>query len=245
MKLVFADTSVLQKSVKILAVLGNDVIFDAGEDALFMYGLDPAKVCWYEFRINSSACIEYKHDEEDEPFSVNVQTLSKILKLATSSDVLELKIENEKLLVRFKGTNKSEFKLSIEDNTMSPMEITKAKNHVRTLSNSFKEAVERCELFSDKSIEVEINNERLKMSSTDEINDVEIILNEADTKIESEGRHHKSRYGVEFLSAIKSAATIFETIDLWFGTDTHLRAEFKDPEKYLLSFTIAPRVEDD
>jgi len=82
--------------------------------------------------------------------------------------------------------------------------------------------------------EGDLSKANVEMKSDDETK----ITSEAEGKV-------KAKYSIEYLKKMISASKLSEEVKIQFGKDYPLKMEFIDVDKVMLSFILAPRVDND
>jgi len=72
------------------------------------------------------------------------------------------------------------------------------------------------------------------------------IKNDENTSIKANGEEkYKAKYSLEYLKKMIAGSKLHDKVVLYFNTDYPLKLEYKVTDKLLLSFILAPRVDND
>ena len=248
MKLVLADATLLKDSISVISDLVNEARFKVTKDGLDLVAMDPANVAMVIFKFLSSSFTEYEV-EKDMEIGVNLTNLRQILRRVSASDIVTLEVtEENKLKVQLKGKTKRTFSLPLIEleekeqripNLTFPVAIT-AKS---TLLN---DAVADADIVAESaSFAAEAGT--FTISAEGDLSQAHIeAKNDDDTKIKSETTAKvKAKYSIEYLKKMINASKLSDNVEIFFNQDYPLKLEYKVMDKLLLSFILAPRVEND
>jgi len=248
MKLVLADATLLKDSISVISDLVNEARFKVTKDGLDLVAMDPANVAMVIFKFLSSSFTEYEV-EKDMEIGVNLTNLRQILRRVSASDIVTLEVtEENKLKVQLKGKTKRTFSLPLIEleekeqripNLTFPVAIT-AKS---TLLN---DAVADADIVAE-SVSFAAEAGTFTISAEGDLSQAHIeAKNDDDTKIKSETTAKvKAKYSIEYLKKMINASKLSDNVEIFFNQDYPLKLEYKVMDKLLLSFILAPRVEND
>ena len=88
---------------------------------------------------------------------------------------------------------------------------------------------------------------KLTIQAEGDLSKAHIEINENEnTKITTDGSDKiKSKYSIEYLKKMIAGSKITDNVTIQFNKDYPLKLEFKEVDRILLSFILAPRVEND
>ena len=100
--------------------------------------------------------------------------------------------------------------------------------------------------WSEKKI-FEAEPKKFNVIAEGDLSQAKIEIQEDDSmKIGVEGTAKiRSKYSIEYLKKMVGASKLSENVDIKFNKDYPLRLDYKEVDKLMLSFILAPRVEND
>jgi proliferating cell nuclear antigen len=234
--------------MNIISELVNEVTLKVDRDKIEIVAIDPANVAMVDFKLLSSAFIEYNVPRPEE-LAINLEHLKQILKRAKPTDTVTLALDEDKnrLKVLLKGEGNKTFNIPL-------IAIEEAEQKVPSLqfgtkvtmsSMKFDDAIEDMSIVSE-SLSLVSQSDKFLIKSESNLKDgvVELPSSE-ETVISLEGDSVISKYSIEYLRKISKANKLSDQVTLEFGADYPLRAEYKLMDKLRLSFILAPRVSND
>lgn len=248
MKLVLADPTLLKDSIAVVSELVNEARFKLTRDGLELVAMDPANVAMVVFRLLSSSFTEYDIDKDME-IAVNLANLRQILKRASAADIISLELVGDnKLQITLKGGTTRTFSLPL-------IELEEKEQRVPTLnfpvsvvtqSSMLNDAVADADVVAE-SVTLAVEPEKFTIAAEGDLSKAHIEIKHGDaTKIRSESTAKiKSKYSIEYLKKMLSASKLAPEVSIFFNQDYPLKLEYKVVDKLLLSFILAPRVEND
>ncbi|MFC1753837.1 proliferating cell nuclear antigen (pcna) [Thermoproteota archaeon] len=247
MKLVLAEPKYLRDSVTIISELVNEASFKITPNSIELTAMDPANVAMVIFKLLSSAFTEYKVSA-DVDVAINLNNFKQILKRSKPSDVLELEIEEGKLKITFKGTTTRTFFLPIielEDKEQKVPDLSFPIS-VLTETSLLDEAIADVDVVAE-SVMFIVEPKKLTVQAEGDLSKAKIeIPADNATKIETETQDKvKAKYSIEYLKKMITASKIADNVKIQFNKDYPLKLEYKSVDKVLISFVLAPRVEND
>ena len=108
------------------------------------------------------------------------------------------------------------------------------------------EAVEDASIVAE-SLALEAEPKKFNILAEGDLSQVKVEIVEDDSiKIAVEGSSKiKSKYSIEYLKKMVGASKLSEKVSIKFNKDYPLKLEYKEMDKLLLAFILAPRVEND
>ncbi len=248
MKLVLADPTLLKDSISVISDLVNEARFKVTRDGLDLVAMDPANVAMVIFKFLSSSFTEYDVDKEQE-IGVNLANLKQILRRVSASDIVTLEVTGEnKLKVQLKGRTTRTFSLPL-------IELEEKEQRVPNLtfpvvvsvkSSALNDAIADTDIVAE-SVTFAAEPEKFTISAEGDLSHAHIEMKQDDeTKIKSEtSAKVKAKYSIEYLKKMINANKLADEVEIFFNQDYPLKLEYKVMDKLLLSFILAPRVEND
>ena len=117
---------------------------------------------------------------------------------------------------------------------------------VRTDSEKITQAIEDVDIVAD-SVLFEANEKGFVLSAKGDLSKANIVFTaDKSTQIDiEEKKNYKAKYSIEYLKKMIAGGKLANTVTVQFDTDYPLKLEYKAVDKLLLSFILAPRVEND
>jgi proliferating cell nuclear antigen len=248
MKLVLAEPRYFKDSITIISDLVSEAKFKAGPDGLEMVAMDPANVAMVIFKLLASSFTQYDVKETEE-IAINLNNLKQILRRAKSDDILTLETtEDNKLKIIMKSGTTRSFSiptLEIDDKEQRIPELN-FPIVIHTNSSTLTEAIEDVSVVAE-SVTFLGEKDQLLVKAEGDLSKAFIEIKPSDStviKTESSDKF-KSKYSLEYLKKMISGSKLSEHAILSFNTDYPLKLEYKLTDRLLLSFILAPRVDND
>ena len=247
MKLTLAEPTYLKESVSIISDLVNEARFKITPDAIELVAMDPANVAMVIFKLLSSSFTEYDVKEEQE-ISINLSNLKQILRRAGANDMLTLEMEDNKLKIQLKGDSTRTFNLPLIEIEEKEQKVPELKFPVtiRTAASVLNNAIDDAAVVAE-SVTFEAEPKKFTVSAQGDLSQARIEIKESDnTKIKVDGSGKiKSKYSIEYLKKMMAGSKLAEEVSIQFNKDYPLKLEYKTVDKVMLSFVLAPRVENE
>ncbi len=226
--------------INIISELVTEVRLKINTDGMSLVALDPANVAMVYFNIPAELFSQFQI-EKDEVLGINLDNLSSVLRRCGLGSSLILQKEDNLLKLTIQDKIKRDFTLALISVEGEDRELPKwdFKSVVKMDSQRFVEVIEDCLVVSDACtftceptkfiVEARgLNSARAEFSS----DEVEVYA--AD--------HSSARFSLEYLSKFIKGAKIANKVELNFSDNHPMRINFPTG-KILLSFVLAPRVE--
>ena len=248
MKLVLAEPKYFKDSISIVSDLVIEVKFKAGPNGLKLVAMDPANVAMVIFELFSSCFTEYDVQEAEE-MAINLNNLKQVLRRAKSDDILTLETtEDNKLKIILKSNTTRSFSLpilEIEDKEQRVPELT-FPIVVEMDSSTLAESIEDVSVVAE-SVTFLGEKNLLAVKAEGDLSKAFIeIKQDSNTIIKTDSEEKfKAKYSLEYLKKMIAGGKLNSKVFLYFNTDYPLKLEYKVVDKVLLSFILAPRVDND
>jgi len=247
MQLVLAEPRLLKESINIISDLVNEVTLNVTQDCIELIAIDPANVAMIDFKLLSSAFVEYTVEKPEE-LAINLDHLKSVLKRAKPTDTVTINLDEDKnrLKIALKGSNSRTFNIPL-------INIEEAEQKLPTLSFTskismssarFDEAVEDMDVVAESVGFVSSNNSFI-IKSESNLKDAQVNIGASEETTIIAEEENSSKYSIEYLKKVSKASKLSDTVSLEFGNDYPLRAEYKLLDKLRLAFILAPRVSND
>jgi len=248
MKLCLADPKYLKDSISIISELVNEARFKVTSDGIELVAMDPANVAMVIFKLLSSAFVEYDIKKEIE-IAINLSNLKQVLRRAKPNDILTLELtEDNKLNVELKGNTKRVFSLPIIELEEKEQKIPDLKFPitVSTSSSILNEAIEDVDIVAE-SVSFIIDGKNFIIEAAGDLSKANIEIKEDKvTKIVSDTKDKvKAKYSIEYLKKMMTGSKIADKVKIQFNRDYPLKLDYTAVDKIMLSFILAPRVENE
>jgi proliferating cell nuclear antigen len=247
MKLTLAEGSYLKESITIISELVNEARFKVTKNGLELIAMDPANVAMVIFKLLSSSFTEYDVTE-DVQIAINLGNLKQILRRAKSNDMVTLEMENNKLKVQLRSNTIRTFNIPIIELEEKDQKVPDLKFPVKiTMPCSlFDESVEDASIVAE-SLSFEAEPKKFNITAEGDLSQVKIEIKEDDSvNIAIDGSSKvKSKYSIEYLKKMIGASKLSDNVVINFNKDYPLRLDYVEVDKIMLSFILAPRVEND
>ena len=247
MRLTLAEPSYLKESISIISDLVNEARFKVTPNAIELVAMDPANVAMVVFKLLSSSFTEYDVKKDTE-LTINLSNLKQVLRRASPKDMLTLELEDNRLKVQLRGSTTRTFNLPIielEDKEQKVPDL-KFPISVKLPSNMLNEAIADVDVVGE-SVSFIVEPKKFTLQAEGDLNQARIEIKEDDsTKIStSSDEKIKAKYSIEYLKKMISGSKLSEDVLVQFNKDYPLKLEYKSVDKVMLSFILAPRVEND
>lgn len=249
MKLTLAEPKLLKDSIGIISELVNEASFKVNKDGLELIAMDPANVAMVIFKMLSSSFVEY--DVPDEiMIAVNLDNFNQVLRRVKPSDTLTLELDDDKnkLRMKLRGESSRTFNLSLIDVDESEQKVPELKFGVQAgmPSSVFNEAIEDMDIVSE-SVAFIAEANKLTIESEGRLNAAKVEVSTDEELSLSIGDESKvlSKYSIDYLKKIVKGSKLTNNVKLNFGKEYPLRVDYNIVDKLMLSFILAPRVDND
>lgn len=248
MKLVLAEPKYFKDSIAIISELVGEVKFKANTDGLEVVAMDPANVAMVVFKLLSSCFTRYEVQEAEE-IAINLSNLKQILRRAKGEDMLTLETtEDGKLKIQLKSNTVRSFSiptLELDDKEQRVPEL-KFPLKITMTSEMLTEAIEDVSVVAE-SVTFLGQKEQLIIKAEGDLSKALIEISpDENTVIKTDSSDKfKAKYSLEYLKKMIASGKLADQVTLQFNTDYPLKLEYKVTDRLLLSFILAPRVDND
>ncbi len=248
MKLVLAEPKYFKDSISIISELVTEAKFKVNADGLELVAMDPANVAMVVFKLLSSSFTEYDARGVEE-ISINLNSLKQILRRAKGNDTLTLETtDDNKLKILLKSDTARSFSiptLEMEDKEQKVPELS-FPLVIETSSETLSEAIEDVSVVAESVTFLGEKNQLFVKAEGDLSKALVEIKHGGKTVIKTTSEDKfKAKYSLEYLRKMIAGGKLAENASLHFNTDYPLKLEYKVKDKLLLSFILAPRVDND
>ncbi len=241
MRLKLEDPRILSHLISIISELVTEVRIKVTREGMSLTALDPANVAMCYFNIPSELFSEFVL-EKDETLGVNLENLNSIMRRVKMGSSLVIEREESSLKIIINDKIKREFSLALievegDDKQMPAWEF---KSVVKIDAQAFVDAIEDCAVVADACTFIAapdkfiIESSNLHSAKTEFSSDEAQIFSDASS----------ARFSLEYLSKFIKGAKIANRAEINFSDNHPMRLNFPSG-KVMLSFVLAPRVEQD
>ncbi|MBW2963686.1 proliferating cell nuclear antigen (pcna) [Candidatus Woesearchaeota archaeon] len=245
MKLTLAEPKYLKDSISIISELVNEAKFKITKQSLELVAMDPANVAMVIFKLLASTFTDFQVDQ-DEEIAINLSNLKQVLRRAKSNDAVTLETAEGKLKIQFKSDTVRTFSIPLIELEEKEQRVPELKFPVMvtTPSSVLGEAISDVDVVAE-SVTFLSDPAKLIISAEGDLSKAKIEINASEeTKIKSTDKT-KAKYSIEYLKKMIDGAKLADKVNIQFSSDYPLRLDYIAVDKVMLSFILAPRVEND
>jgi len=248
MRLTLAEPSYLKESISIISDLVNEARFKITPNAIELVAMDPANVAMVVFKLLSSCFAEYDVKKDIE-IAINLSNLKQVLRRASPKDMLTIEMDaDNRLKIQLESNTIRTFNLPIIDLEEKDQKVPDLKFPVtiKTSSSILNEAVADVDVVGE-SVAFIAEPKKFILHAEGDLNQARIEIREDDdTKISvNSDEKIKAKYSIEYLKKMINGSKLSDDVIIQFSKDYPLKLEYKTVDKVMLSFILAPRVEND
>ncbi|MBI2658601.1 proliferating cell nuclear antigen (pcna) [Candidatus Woesearchaeota archaeon] len=248
MRLTLAEPSYLKESISIISDLVNEARFKITPNAIELVAMDPANVAMVVFKLLSSCFSEYDVKKDIE-IGINLSNLKQVLRRASPKDMLTIEMDDDnRLKIQLESATTRTFNLPIIDLEEKEQKVPELKFPVtiKTSSSVLNEAIADVDVVGE-SVAFIAEPKKFILQAEGDLNRARIEIREDDaTKVSINGDEKiKAKYSIEYLKKMINGSKLSDDVVVQFSKDYPLKLEYKTVDKVMLSFILAPRVEND
>ena len=248
MRLTLAEPGYLKESISIISDLVNEARFRINENAMELVAMDPANVAMVVFKLLSSAFTEYDVKKETD-LAINLSNFKQILRRASPKDMLTLEMDaDNRLKIELRSNTTRTFNLPIIELEEKEQKVPDLKFPVtvKTASGILNEAIADVDVVGE-SVAFIAEPKKFTLQAEGDLNQARIEIKEDDaTKVSTNTDEKvKAKYSIEYLKKMINGSKLSDEVTIQFNKDYPLKLEYKVVDKVMLSFILAPRVEND
>ena len=248
MRLTLAEPSYLKESISIISDLVNEARFKITPNAIELVAMDPANVAMVVFKLLSSCFTEYDVKKDTE-IAINLSNLKQVLRRISPRDMLTLELDaDNRLKIELKSNTTRTFNLPIIELEEKEQKVPDLKFPVtiKTLSSVLNEAIADVDVVGE-SVSLIAEPKKFTLNAEGDLNQAKIEIKEDEyTKVATNSDEKiKAKYSIEYLKKMINGSKISDEVVIQFNKDYPLKLDYKTVDKVMLSFILAPRVEND
>jgi len=241
MRLKLEDPRILAQLISIISELVKEVKIKVNKDGMSLTALDPANVAMAYFNIPAELFSEFVVDK-DETLGVNLENLNSIMRRCKMGSSLVIEKEESSLKIAINDKIKREFSLALIDveGDEKQMPAWEFKSVIKMDAQAFVDAIEDCSVVADACTFIAqpdkfiIESSNLHSARNEFSNEEAQIFSDASS----------ARFSLEYLGKFVKGAKIANRAEINFSDNHPMRLNFPSG-KVMLSFVLAPRVEQD
>ncbi|HLC73112.1 MAG TPA: hypothetical protein VJH20_00575, partial [Candidatus Nanoarchaeia archaeon] len=211
------------------------------KEGMNLTAIDPANVAMAYFSIPADLFSEFVV-EKDEVLGVNLENLNSIMRRCKMGSSLIIEREDSSIKIIINDKIKREFSLALMDveGDEKQMPAWEFKSVIKLDAQSFVDAIEDCAVVADACTFIAQPDKFIIESSN---------LHSARTEFSSDeaqifSDNSSARFSLDYLSKFVKGAKIANRVEINFSDNHPMRLNFPSG-KVMLSFVLAPRVEQD
>lgn len=244
-KAVLDDLTTFRDSIATISELIEETQIKIKKSGIELVASDRAVVAVVDFKFSAKNFREYNY-ESDAAIGINLTNLLQILKRARSSDITELAISDNKLIITLKGESTRRFSLPLLDiREEIPQGIEKLVFPVKfeIPSSALEDGIEDADLVSD-ALTFEVTKDALILKAEGDSSSSELIIDKTKAKFSGE-KSAKATYSLDYLKKMIKGRKISENVIIEFDTNYPMKMTFERGSDIVLSFILAPRIEEE
>lgn len=244
-KAVLDDLITFRDSIATISELIEETQIKIKKSGIELIASDRAVVAVVDFKFSAKNFREYNF-ESDLSIGINLTNLLQILKRAKSSDIVEFSVVDNKLIIILKGDSTRKFSIPLLDiREEIPQGIEKLVFPIRVEipSSSLEDGIEDADLVSD-ALTFEVTKDGLLLKAEGDSSSSELIIDSTKAKLSKE-KSAKATYSLDYLKKMIKGRKISENVIIEFDTNYPMKMTFARGNDIVLSFILAPRIEEE
>ncbi len=241
MLLKLEDPKLFANIVNIISGLVTEVRLKVNKEGMSLVAIDPASVAMTYFNIPAELFSQF-NVEKDEVLGINLDSLSSVLRRCGLGSSLTMEKVDNLLKIGIHDKIRRDFTLALISVEGEEREFPKweFKSVIKMDSQSFVEAIEDCLVVSDAcTFSAEPNKFIIEAKG---LNSARVEFSSDEAEIYSD--YGSARFSLEYLTKFMKGAKIANRVEINFSDNHPMRINFPSG-KVILSFVLAPRVEQD
>ena len=241
MQLKLESPKLLSDIVSIISELVNEVRIKVTKEGLSLTAIDPANVAMVYFKVPAELFSQFNL-EKDEVLGINLENLKSVLRRCGLGSSLTLSKDDNLLKLSIHDRIKRDFTLALIDIDAEEKEMPKweFKSVIKIDSQALVEVIEDCLIVSDACTFIATPNTFVVEASG--LNSARAEFSSDEVEIYSDAS--SARFSLEYLNKFAKGAKIASKASISFSDNHPMRLDFPTGN-VLLSFVLAPRVEQD
>lgn len=247
MKLTLSEPGYLKDSIGIISELVNEARFKITGEGIELVAMDPANVAMVIYKLLSSCFTEYQLDGDVE-IAINLANLKQILKRTKSNDLLTLEFGGDnQLKITLQNKQKRTFSIPIIELEEKEQKVPSLEfpAQIKMNSSMLVDSIEDVGIVAE-SVNFLAEKGMFTVKAEGDLSKATIdIPADEHTSIMMDTDRAKAKYSIEYLKKMITGSKLTDNVEVHFNQDYPLKLSYKVEDKVLLSFILAPRVEND
>jgi len=241
MLLKLENPKIFSDIVTIISDLVTEVKLKINKEGMSLTAVDPANAAMTYFSIPADLFVQFEV-QQDEILGINLDNLKAVLRRCKLGSALILQREENKLKLSIQDRIKRDFELALIEIDTEEKEIPSWEfdSVIKMNSEEFVEVIEDCSVVSDACTFIAEPNKFIVEAQG--LNSARAEFSSDELEIHS--GNSMSRYSLEYLSKFTKGAKVSAKVAINFSNNHPVRINFATG-KVMLSFILAPRVEED
>jgi proliferating cell nuclear antigen len=243
------NITLLRDSVDTISELIDEAEIEIKDEGIEIKASDRAVVSVVDFSMSKNVFSSYKVDQETK-VGLNLSNFLQILRRATPDDKVLFALDGNKLKIVIKGDSTRKFTMPLIDISKEDApDLNKLESGFSSSlivdSNILHSGIEDAELVTD-SVVLTLRKDMfsIKAESDAASTHLEIPNDSNMLKVDGVNEPIRARYSLDYLKKMMKARKLAEKTKIFMATDYPMKMQFEQPEKLMLSFILAPRVEE-
>jgi proliferating cell nuclear antigen len=243
---IIGDT--LKDGIEALTIVVDEARIHYNNEGLYARNADPSYVAMVEFELSSKAFESYKTDSEEGLITLDLKKMQDILELANRTDIVELRVDDNKMLLSF-GDVKYTIGLLSPYSIKKEPKVPKIDSPVHLVLNGkqFRWAIKAAEKISD-NLALGCVDETFFMEAVGDADTMrlELLKDQLIDISRTDGKTDevKSLFSLEFLLEMSKAVGKAPEIAIDIGRNIPLKMRFDIADgNGTIRYLLAPRIE--
>jgi len=248
MEVVFPQAKELKNIIAATTAFLSEGTFKAKSDGIFLASLDPANVAVIVVDMYPNMFLDYRVDEEEEIFTINLEDVKKILTKAKVKEQVSWKIDKSKnkFVISIKGKSTRTFALPLIETEGSIIDVPSLDLDIKLEmdAKAFAEIIASAKVVADElRITTDPDKKSINFIAEGELKDMKIELTPQDESVLSLEVPKKVnvRYSIDYLYKVTKVANVSDTVIIRFDQDKPIWLDYKSLDKFRFGFILAPR----
>ncbi len=241
MQLKLENPKIFSDIITIISDLVTEVKLKITKEGMSLTAVDPANAAMTYFSLPADLFTQFELEKE-EILGLNLENLKAILRRCKLGSSLILDRHENRLKISIQDRIKRDFELALIDLDGEDKEIPSWEfdSVIKMNSDEFVEVIEDCSVVSDACTFIAEPNKFIVEAKG--LNSARAEFSSDEIEIHS--GNSMSRYSLEYLSKFTKGSKISSQVSINFSNGHPMRINFSTG-KVMLSFILAPRIEED
>lgn len=241
LRLVSSDTNIFKSSFGAISSIVSIVEMELDSDGIRINAIDSSHITFVHLELEESVFDIYECDKAQRICFDIVEFLT-YLKRAGKDTLLEIRVDENHIIVHIEGNTNKTFKLKLLDieNNTPPMPEIDYPVTINIPTKTFKDSISDIHAFTEK-VKISNDNNVLKFTALGDFADVEVEWEHNQTITTSA----ESNYTLDKIKEMMKADKFSRECAISYGNDMPLMLELSSTPEEKLSFLLAPRIEEE